>query len=179
MLMDPDPSQQQARLHQAVLNLQQEESSPKARLFFKWANPGLFSVYFCSFLITISIQIEKSIDGVLGIRTRGRRMVGADKTTELWRPSGVRQGLNLLWLRYLRWMGEQSGANTYLGIDRHLFRFTHFKGAQPQSFAMFCSIDSYQAYVRVFYSIRKRNILSKLPMNLVSSVANLIKILCL
>ena len=43
-------------------------------------------VYFCSFLVTISIQIEKSIDGVLGIRTRDRRMVGADKTTELWRP---------------------------------------------------------------------------------------------
>ena len=29
---------------------------------------------------------KKSIDGVLGIRTRGRRMVGADETTELWRP---------------------------------------------------------------------------------------------
>ena len=43
-------------------------------------------VYFCSFLITISIQIEKSVDGVLGIQTRGRRMVGADKTMELWRP---------------------------------------------------------------------------------------------
>ena len=44
-------------------------------------------VYFRSFLITISIiQIEKSIDGVLGIRTRGRRMEGADETTELWRP---------------------------------------------------------------------------------------------
>ena len=42
-------------------------------------------VYFRSFLITISIQIEKSIDGVLGIRTWGCRMVGADKTTELWR----------------------------------------------------------------------------------------------
>ena len=28
----------------------------------------------------------KSIDGVLGIRTRGRRMVGADETTELLRP---------------------------------------------------------------------------------------------
>ena len=42
-------------------------------------------VYFCSFL-TISIQIEKSVDGVLGIRTWGRRMVGADETTELWRP---------------------------------------------------------------------------------------------
>ena len=39
-------------------------------------------VYFRSFL-TISIQIEKSVDGVLGIRTQGRRMVGADETTEL------------------------------------------------------------------------------------------------
>ena len=26
------------------------------------------------------------IDGVLGIRTRNRRMVGADESTELWRP---------------------------------------------------------------------------------------------
>ena len=41
-------------------------------------------IYFRSLLVTISI--EKSIDGVLGIRTRGRRMVGADETTELWRP---------------------------------------------------------------------------------------------
>ena len=55
-------------------------------IFLKWANPSLFFVYFRSFPTTISIQIEKSIDGVLGIRTRGRRMVGADKTTELWRP---------------------------------------------------------------------------------------------
>ena len=29
------------------------------------------------------MQIEKSIDGVLGIQNRGRRMVGADETTEL------------------------------------------------------------------------------------------------
>ena len=43
-------------------------------------------VYFRSFHVTIQTQIEKSIDGVLGIRTRGRRMVGADETTELWRP---------------------------------------------------------------------------------------------
>ena len=56
--------------------------------FFKKNGPIPASfVYFRSFLITISIiQIEKSVDGVLGIRTRGRRMVGADKTTELWRP---------------------------------------------------------------------------------------------
>ena len=43
---------------------------------------------FVYFLITIS-RIEKSIDGVLGIQTRGRRMVGADETTELWRPQVV------------------------------------------------------------------------------------------
>ena len=43
-------------------------------------------VYFGSFLIIISIQIEKSMDGVLGIRTWGCRMVGADETTELWWP---------------------------------------------------------------------------------------------
>ena len=44
-------------------------------------------VYFRYFLDTISvIQIEKSVDGVLEIQTRGRRMVGADETTELWRP---------------------------------------------------------------------------------------------
>ena len=32
------------------------------------------------------MQIEKSEDGVLGIQTRGRRMVGADEIMELWRP---------------------------------------------------------------------------------------------
>ena len=44
-------------------------------------------VYFRPFLITISIiQIEKSVDGVLGIWACSSRMVGADKTTELCRP---------------------------------------------------------------------------------------------
>ena len=43
-------------------------------------------VYFCPFLITISIlQIEKGLDGVLMIRTHGHRMLGTDETTELWR----------------------------------------------------------------------------------------------
>ena len=54
-------------------------------LFFLMGQSRPLFVYFRSF-ITISIQIEKSIDGVLGIQTRGRRMVGADETTELWRP---------------------------------------------------------------------------------------------
>ena len=44
-------------------------------------------VYFRPFLITISIiQIEKSVDGVLGIQTHSHMMVGADDTTELLRP---------------------------------------------------------------------------------------------
>ena len=41
-------------------------------------------VYFRPFLVTISII--KSVDGVHGVQTRGRMMVVADKTTELWRP---------------------------------------------------------------------------------------------
>ena len=41
-------------------------------------------MFFGPFLIIISlIQIEKSIDGVFGIRTRSRRVVDADNTTEL------------------------------------------------------------------------------------------------
>ena len=49
-------------------------------------------VYFRHFLDTISIiQIEKSVDGVFGIRTWGRRMIGADETTELWRPLATLQ----------------------------------------------------------------------------------------
>ena len=49
--------------------------------------PRPLFVYSRHFLVTISvIQTEKSIDGMLGIRTRGRRMVGADVTTEIWRP---------------------------------------------------------------------------------------------
>ena len=60
-----------------------------ALFFKKWANPGLFLFIFCSFLLTISkIQIEKSVNCVLGIRTRGCSMVGTDETTELWRPPG-------------------------------------------------------------------------------------------
>ena len=55
------------------------------KLFLKMGQSRPLFVYFRSFL-TISIQIEKSVDGVLGIRTRGCRMVGADETMELWRP---------------------------------------------------------------------------------------------
>ena len=60
-------------------------------MFLIWAKPGLFFVFFVPFLVTktikfliSTIQIEKSVGGVHGIRTQGHRMVGADKTMELF-----------------------------------------------------------------------------------------------
>ena len=44
-----------------------------AKLIFLIGQSRPLFVYFRSFLFTISIQIVKSVDGVLGIRTRGRR----------------------------------------------------------------------------------------------------------
>ena len=58
----------------------------KQIVFLKMGQSRPLFVYF---RVTISIQIEKTVDGVLGIRTRGRRMVGAVKTTELWRPHKI------------------------------------------------------------------------------------------
>ena len=46
---------------------------------------SVYRIYF-TLKVFLIIQIEKSVDGVLGIQTQGRRMVGADKTMELWRP---------------------------------------------------------------------------------------------
>ena len=51
--------------------------------FFKMGHPGLFLFIFVLFSLQSQYKMEKSVDGVLGIRTRGRRMVGADETTEL------------------------------------------------------------------------------------------------
>ena len=56
------------------------------RFFKLLANPSLFFVYFDLFTSQINYKLKKNIDGVLGIQTRGRRVVGVDKTTELWRP---------------------------------------------------------------------------------------------
>ena len=37
----------------------------------KWANPGHFLFIFVIISLQLQIQIEKSVDGMLGIRTRG------------------------------------------------------------------------------------------------------------
>ena len=78
----------------------------------RWAIPASF-VYFRPFLIKIStIQIEKSIGGVLGIRTRSRRIVGGDQTTE---PIII---IIIFYLSNVRWAIEQ---NVFGGISIHFF----------------------------------------------------------
>ena len=47
---------------------------------FSEANPGLFFLFLSSSIKISAIQIEKSVDGVLGIQTHGRRIAGADDT---------------------------------------------------------------------------------------------------
>ena len=52
----------------------------------KWAKPGLFCLFsfFSRDKYSTNLTINyKSIDGVLGTRTRGSRMVGTDESTEL------------------------------------------------------------------------------------------------
>ena len=79
----------------------------EARLFFKWANPGLFLFYFRPFLIIISIiQIEKCVDSVFGIWTHGRRQYHGGKQDccnstcfpwrcSSWRSSNVKSNQSL------------------------------------------------------------------------------------
>ena len=56
----------------------------------KWAKPGLFLFHFvlfshCKDKYSINLTInEKSVEGVLGSRTRGGRMEGADESIEIW-----------------------------------------------------------------------------------------------
>ena len=73
------------------------------KTFFKKGPSRPLFVYFCPFLITISIQIEKSVDGVLGIWTLSHRMVGADKTTELWWPPSCITIVVLFWPVWPDW----------------------------------------------------------------------------
>ena len=52
--------------------------------FLSWAKLGLFLFIFSYFSQLSSNTILKSIDVVLGIRTRGCRMVDADGSIDLW-----------------------------------------------------------------------------------------------
>ena len=58
-------------------------------LFLKWDNSNLFFCLFSSFQhITIQIEIDKSVDGVM-IQTQSGRNEGADESTELFIVSRV------------------------------------------------------------------------------------------
>ena len=52
-------------------------------------------VYFRTFNITIQLQTESSINGVLGILTRGHRKVGAGRFIEQWRPPNEKKVVKL------------------------------------------------------------------------------------
>ena len=61
----------------------------KQKKVFEWVKPGLFylnSLFpHCKDKNSTNLTInDKSIDGVLGTKTRGSRIKGADKSTELW-----------------------------------------------------------------------------------------------
>ena len=48
-------------------------------------NPALFLFIFVLFLLRFQkYKLKKCVDGVLGIQINSHRMVGADKTMELW-----------------------------------------------------------------------------------------------
>ena len=56
-------------------------------LYKNCANPDLFWFIFVLFTLpTIKIKIEKALIFLLGTRHRGRKLVGSDGSTELWRP---------------------------------------------------------------------------------------------
>ena len=57
-------------------------------IFLKKHGPisASFSIYFRLFnMLQFKLKLNKSVDGVFGIRTRGGLMEGANESTELWR----------------------------------------------------------------------------------------------
>ena len=68
-----------------------------------WPLPASFHLFLSFSHYNFNNTNGKSIDGVLGIRTRNRSMVGADITTELWRPPTVVKLISLLTHR--SWIG--------------------------------------------------------------------------
>ena len=71
---------------------------------------------FSSFSHHKSISNWKRVDGVLGIRTCGHRMVGAGETTELWRPPVWPFFIHNLW-------STKSARGSNFFCFSHLLRF--------------------------------------------------------
>ena len=86
-----------------------------------WPIPASFSFIFCPYLIAITVSIststiwiEESIDGLLWIWTWGRRMVGADETTKLWRTP-------YFWLSYSLYFTSVSFTLVSISLYRSIF----------------------------------------------------------
>ena len=66
-------------------------SKPPDQGYFKYGpNPASFCLFssFSQYNDKFSTKFDsKSLDGVFGIRTRDQSLVGADKSTKLWRPT--------------------------------------------------------------------------------------------
>ena len=56
------------------------QSRPHFRLFLYFPHSNI------KLQFQFQFQIERSVDGALGIQTRGRRMAGIDENRQLWRP---------------------------------------------------------------------------------------------
>ena len=77
---------------------------------------GPLFVSFHTYHIIIKIQINKSVDFAIGIWTSGCRMVGSDRSTELWRPN-----YHQLFYCHLRgYIGYSK--NSFFGIGPHRSR---------------------------------------------------------
>ena len=69
----------------------EHKSAVRKVLFYQMGQAWPLFVYFCPFLNTLTNIVQyltingRSIDGVLGIRTRDYRMVSAADSAELWR----------------------------------------------------------------------------------------------
>ena len=94
----------------STIKMRKLASRPLSRLFSSFSHSST----------TVSIStIKNEKIGVFGIWTRGRRMVGADKTTGLWRPPGdflrvinKRSEATLCWIRAL-WLATLSQLTRY------------------------------------------------------------------
>ena len=116
----------------AVWTLYSEGSRTREHYPNKFINPLLFSFFkkmgqsrplFVNFSLFswYIFNNTKSVVGVLGIQTWGRRMVSADETTELWRPPHLQtilQNKNLRLKQDFRIVGVK--ASTYGNGHSHL-----------------------------------------------------------
>ena len=117
-------------------------------LFFKWAKPGPFLFFSHVKYLTLN---DKSINGVLGTRTRVGRMVGAYKSTELWR-----HPLRICWFLHL-YFALLSTAFSY----KTSFSFRDVFPLFSKQFLLFLTNYSYMGHLGFFFINKQCNYYNK------------------